>query len=624
MSTFWKLLQKVPGQAAVPAIWKNELGVDFEAIRKAFLRQQTRPATTYPCPNECGCAHEILRRKDDSIVAVCRCKPSNCSNIRLTKADTTVLELDWTKLGPAVTQAFGLDYRQAETGASGMLQIATCGNDDHPVILTAQTDREAFCQSITKLTESVRGRFLLIVPTSEVIDAAGAQMLLRHGAIFLPLHATIQGLTNGALTTQTQYTDAEDIHELCRAAPTQMFLYWQSLQAHLYPPPSHGTTLHRFLQAISDAHGEWYEQLGHWRDLKPKSKDLDPDDPNINEKHRKQVDEFVAMRKNRLRVIQYDMAMIGHRVHNEMSEHESVEYNWEFFRDGDSQLIVRTAGGNVPPHSDPLKRQYFKNTLPSGYAILESGDKLEGSVFFPNGDSYGFDPYFGDANRFYPEELFQAGDYELRRVPKKGSTLEAVHADVRETKENTSRLPNIEKTVVTVHKHVQGVPILQAEHAEAKVIPNALAAEIYSRILDVLTPEQLAICNAMRKAAGSQKDALPLLRQAGTVKSAPTLSRRVREINAKLVANNLPPCDAPAPPVRYNRSGGYMNEDGKTVPEELSQPDRDWAESPESRDNTIRLYLGASDKDKAVFRDLYYGIEDEADQYKKRTGMKSD
>jgi len=57
--------------------------------------------------------------------------------------------------------------------------------------------------------------------------------------------------------------------------------------------------------------------------------------------------------------------------------------------------------------------------------ILESGEKLEGTVFFPNGDSYGFDPCFGDENRFYPEELFRAGDYELRKVGRKGTTLEA-------------------------------------------------------------------------------------------------------------------------------------------------------------------------------------------------------
>lgn len=190
----------------------------------------------------------------------------------------------------------------------------------------------------------------------------------------------------------------------------------------------------------------------------------------------------------------------------------------------------------------------------------------------------------------------------------KPATLETVQAGIADLK----------KDVAVVHKHVQGVPLLQADLAEAKVAPDALAVEIYSRIADILTPNQLAIWHAIRRAGGSQKDALPSLRKAGIVKSASTLSRRVAEINDILIANNLPRCNAPTPPVRYNRSGGYENEDGKTVPEELSQPDREWSENPESRDKTIRQYLLASEQDRAVFRQMYYGIEDEADQYKKR------
>jgi len=196
----------------------------------------------------------------------------------------------------------------------------------------------------------------------------------------------------------------------------------------------------------------------------------------------------------------------------------------------------------------------------------------------------------------------------------KPATLETLQAGIDDLKQG----------VATVHKHVRGVPVLQAELADAKVMPDALAVEIVSRITDILTPDEQAIWHAMRKAGGIQKYALPALQSTGFVKSSATLSRRVAEINYKLIANNLTPCDAPAPPVRFNRGGGYTNKEGKTLPEEISAPDRDWAEIPESRDKTIRLYLAASQKDKAEFHQLYYGIEDEAEEYKKRTGMKSD
>lgn len=196
----------------------------------------------------------------------------------------------------------------------------------------------------------------------------------------------------------------------------------------------------------------------------------------------------------------------------------------------------------------------------------------------------------------------------------KSATLDTIQSGIDDLKQN----------IAVVHKHVQGVPILQADLTESKIMPEALAVEIHSRIVDILTVNEQAIWHAMRKASGSQKEALPSLRKERIVKSAATLSRRVAEINTKLIANSLTPCDAPAPPVRFNRSGGYTNKEGQTVPEEISAQDRDWAEDPESRDKTICSYLAASDKDKSVFHQLYYGIEDEAREYKKRSGMKSD
>jgi hypothetical protein len=421
--------------------------------------------------------------------------------------------------------------------------------------------------------------------------------------------------------------EQDAILDLCRQKPNQAFLFWQSFEADLAQCPPLGRENEKKFRAMRDTFREWFEDLGHWRDLRPKSKDLDPDDHNAHAKHQKQIEVFMAKRQSRLRPIKYDEARKVHRVQCEGTEHEDAKYNWEFFRDGVSQLILRTAGGNVlPPHSDPLKRQYFKNTPPSGYAILESGDKLEGTVFLHNGDSYGFDPCFGDENRFYPEELFRAGDYELRKVGKKRTTLEAVHEDVRETKEIATRLPtaiaSVEKGIESMQPHLRGVPKVLDDLKEAKLVPEDATRELFTRIQDTLTLEQQRIWTAVRN-AGTQKGAIALLRKQDIDLSEATLSRRVHEIDEELAKHDLPPCKASGPRTRFTKSGGYTNDKGRTVPEELSEPDRDWADNPESRDSTIRSYLSVSDKEKADFHRLYYGIEDEADEYEKRSGMKS-
>ncbi len=208
------------------------------------------------------------------------------------------------------------------------------------------------------------------------------------------------------------------------------------------------------------------------------------------------------------------------------------------------------------------------------------------------------------------------------KEPVSGTTLEAIHADIRQIKEIAAPLPaavaKVGANVETVQKHVRGVPILQAELTEAKLAPESLAVEIHNRIADILTPEEQTIWRAMRKAAGIQKDALVVLKQSGVVNSAAVLSRRVKVINPKLLANNLPPCDAPAPAATFTKHGGYVGKDGDEVPEELSVVERDWAKDPAERDTTIQSYLTAGPEDKEHFHQTKPGIQDEADKYMKR------
>ena len=204
--------------------------------------------------------------------------------------------------------------------------------------------------------------------------------------------------------------------------------------------------------------------------------------------------------------------------------------------------------------------------------------------------------------------------------------LDAIHDQVRRIGGNTDPLAvaiaEVKSEVGIVHRHVQGVPVIQAELAEARMVPEALALEIQSRIADILTPDQQQIWMAVRK-AGTQKGAVALLSEAGVNLSEPTLSRRVNTIDAILEQNGLPPCKASGPNTRFLKSGGYVNRDGEAVPEELSAVEEDWAADESSRDTTIRSYLAARPEDRAYFEQTKPGITDEAEKYLKRHPMKS-
>jgi len=207
------------------------------------------------------------------------------------------------------------------------------------------------------------------------------------------------------------------------------------------------------------------------------------------------------------------------------------------------------------------------------------------------------------------------------------ATLEAIHTGVQQLTSQTGSLTNvvenIGQNVGIVREHVRNVPIMQAELDEARNVPEALALEIQNRIADILTPAEQSIWRAVRTAGGSQKDALSSLQKTGTVKSAATLSRRVAQIDAKLRQNGLSPCNASGPAIRYTKSGGYENNEGKTMPEELSPVESDWAEDPSDRETTIRAYLSAPAADKALFHQTKPGIEEEAKKFTKRQPLKS-
>jgi len=115
MSRMRQSLESIPDQCAVLAEWSEWLGNDTATFRTAFLRKTGQDASSYPCPRECGCAHRVVKHDDGSIVAVCDCDPHRCDDITLDAADLAVYELNWQKLGRALTAALDAEMRETDS-----------------------------------------------------------------------------------------------------------------------------------------------------------------------------------------------------------------------------------------------------------------------------------------------------------------------------------------------------------------------------------------------------------------------------------------------------------------------------------------------------------------------------
>jgi hypothetical protein len=196
---FWRALEELLGPSGVACRWEGRVGDEFAAVKAAFLQARPRPAVSYPCPHGCGCAHAVVRHEDGRMVAVCRCDPWNCDDLRLSEADLVVYELSWAKLGRALAGAFGWAVKGGALPLPGTVQIGAYGSAAVPVILTIQTEPSDFRGVVAELAARLRGPFILFAPTSRFVDGTCQELLANCRAGFFDLESHVSLTAQGNL-----------------------------------------------------------------------------------------------------------------------------------------------------------------------------------------------------------------------------------------------------------------------------------------------------------------------------------------------------------------------------------------------------------------------------------------
>ncbi|HYG35789.1 MAG TPA: hypothetical protein VEC99_13445, partial [Clostridia bacterium] len=189
MNQFWRAIESIPDFAAVAQVWRNCLGRDYGAFAAAFLQPRLDPVRSYPCPNECGCAHEIVPHANGAMVGVCRCEPWGCEDLILTPDEVICYELSLTRLGRALCKALDLRAQTSQFGLSHTLQIGSWSTEAVPAILTLQSELSAFRRVVAELVARLRQPFILLAPTADLLDATAKELMAGVGAGFLSLEA---------------------------------------------------------------------------------------------------------------------------------------------------------------------------------------------------------------------------------------------------------------------------------------------------------------------------------------------------------------------------------------------------------------------------------------------------
>ena len=188
---FWRALEGVRGQCALPVIWKQWLGDDFEHFQLAFFQSlPDQPAESYPCPRQCGCWHEVVvDENSNGVSAVCRCEESDCDDFEVTARDIIPSRLSWPKLARSLREALGLQGNMADLGLAHTLQVGAWSADAVPVVLSIAYRAAELRYVSAALAARWCRPFILLAPTAQFMDAPHQEFLANAGAAFFALES---------------------------------------------------------------------------------------------------------------------------------------------------------------------------------------------------------------------------------------------------------------------------------------------------------------------------------------------------------------------------------------------------------------------------------------------------
>jgi hypothetical protein len=215
----WSALEQVRHLSAVAVTWERFLGEYAQWFKSAFLARGAEPVRSYPCPNDCGCAHEVVSHGPADLEAVCACERGDCPPFALSPEDLLPWDLSWPRFGRSLSKALGLSPAHAQFGLPNTHQVGSWSVDAVPAIVTLQSCPDDFQQVAAALVARLRQPFILLAPSARHLDASSKELLGNVGAAFFALNHHLLVTGNGSLQ--------------CRTSPGELFMR--------FAPESRGT-----------------------------------------------------------------------------------------------------------------------------------------------------------------------------------------------------------------------------------------------------------------------------------------------------------------------------------------------------------------------------------------------
>lgn len=186
----WGALERIPNLEAVPAIWEEACGADYDALRP-HLRPTESIGSRYPCPNRYGdCPRRIVDYGDGEFTALCRDQYKSCASVPLTLREALVHDIDLAGLLAPALRAAGIRAQGMVLRSRGVWAVGLSARRSalhQPVFLVICQSPITFDNRVRDLLLEVPGPFLLVAPTNRCRSVALQERLLARSVEYLAL-----------------------------------------------------------------------------------------------------------------------------------------------------------------------------------------------------------------------------------------------------------------------------------------------------------------------------------------------------------------------------------------------------------------------------------------------------
>jgi lambda repressor-like predicted transcriptional regulator len=194
----WRALEGIPGLLAVPEVWRQECGEDFDYARP-YLQPTDRIGGRYPCPNSfSGCPRRIIDYDEDEFAAICQDEHKRCERVPLTRREALIHRLDLAGLLQPVLRAVSIRPQSVAQHAPGVWAIGLseqAHSRNFPVYFLLAHSASTHRAAVERLLLDISDSFLLVLPTNQfrTVETEGVVETRRAAGEPGPLARSVGG-----------------------------------------------------------------------------------------------------------------------------------------------------------------------------------------------------------------------------------------------------------------------------------------------------------------------------------------------------------------------------------------------------------------------------------------------